>query len=687
MSRWTPILIAGLAALLYAESLSSPFQYDDWFTVAAKPADLAQAQHVPSAPEEFRPVTTASRVIDYSWATLIPALAAYGDAAGYHVTAIALHGLAAVLVWWLVRIWWRDELAAAAAGVLFAVHPFNSEAVNYISARSSVLSACAELAALGAYTLWCRGRGGWWRPASLVGAALALGAKESAVTLPLLLWLIDATVVRPMDAWRARAARVWPWVALVAAYVASRLLVVSDLTGGSEYSSGDRVAALATGAWVIGLAARDAWWPMWLSVEHGVEPLRGAAAWFVLATAVAAVGAVFVWWRRGRFGSETGRAAVFSLAWWTTAALPVLALPFITHVALYLENRFYLAAAGFAMFGGRLAARALRMTTARAGAAASVALALAAVAGLGAVSHARTTVWKSETALWRDAAAASPRSALAHAMLGAAYLDQRRPDLAVEPLERAVRLDPRYPLAATNLGAAYASVDRWDDAIAQFQGALSVDPDYHQARRNLALAYQQARRWADAIAEYEVLARRAGEDNEIRLRIGALALQMGDLDQAVASLAAVITRDPDSYPAWFNLGLAETRRGRASEAKHAFERARSLNPNDPDVHYQLGVLAARAGRSAEAVHSLEAALARNREHFLAHYELARLADVSGRRDAAADHYQRFLETAPTAPAWASARAEAEDWLAARVRSDQGSVVGRRVRPDDRGVSR
>ncbi|HET8761272.1 MAG TPA: hypothetical protein VFN94_09395, partial [Nitrospiria bacterium] len=456
---WVPILVGALAMLLYAESVAGPFQYDDWFTVVESDPSHAQAgPALPGRPEAFRPVTTGSRVFDHAWALLLPTLAQDHPAFGFHLNNVILHGAASALVWWVVRLWWADALMAALAGALFAIHPFHSEAVNYISARSSVLAACWELAALGAYTSWRRGLGSRWWMVGVVSAAAALGAKESAVTLPLLLWLVDAVLIAPADGWRARVTRLWPWAVLVAGYVAARLLAVSDVTGGSEYSSGDRLAALATGLWILGAAARDAWWPWSLSVEHGIEPLHGARVWLVLVlAALAAIGAVVAWRRRRSSESPEGvlGMGLFALAWWVAAALPTLALPFITHVALYLENRFYLASVGFIAFGAWLAARAWRSVASRAGPAVPIVAALVLVIGLVAGSHARTTVWKSEVVLWRDAANKAPGSALAHAMLGAAYLGQNRPDLAIKPLEQAVRLDPRYPLAATNLGAAY----------------------------------------------------------------------------------------------------------------------------------------------------------------------------------------------------------------------------------------
>lgn len=670
-----PVLIGALAVLLYAESAWSPFQYDDWFTaVASSPDRLPAGRALPPDPEQLRPVTTASRAVDYAWGLVLPDATRRYPAMGFHLTTIMLHGVVAMLVWWLVRLWWSDPLVAAIAATLFVVHPFNAEAANYISARSSVLAACAELAALGAYTVWRRGSGRPWWVVAFGGAVLALGAKESAITLPVLLWLVDAMVIAPDDSWKVRASRLWPWVLLVAGFVAARLVLVTDVTGGVEYSAGDRAEAFATGLWVLWLAARDFWWPWFLSAEHGIEPLRGGMAWTVLAiTAITFVLVAWAWTRRTQLRHALGGLILFGVLWWVAAALPTLALPFLTHVALYQEHRFYLAGVGFVIVCGWLAARGARALAGRTGVVVPATIAAAILMGLSALSHARTVVWKSEVSLWTDASAKAPGSAVAHAMLGAAYLEQDRPDLAVQPLERAVSLDSRYPLAATNLGAAYAKLDRWDEAVTQYRHALTLDPEFDLARSNLALAYEYARRWNDAITEYEVLAQRAGREGEVRLRIGALALQAGDLDKAEASFKQVLAHDPSAYPALFNLGLVEDRRGRASEAERYFRRALALNAADPDVHYRLGVLAARAGRADEAVQAFEDALARDHGHALAHYDLARLFDALGRHQQAAAHYRRFLETAPPDPVWGPARRE----VMARLRA---------LPPDARGSS-
>src|SRR5258708_5165225 len=77
-----------------------------------------------------------------------------GDRLGYHLFNLMFH-LAAVLLAWecLRRV--LPERAALIAGLIFALHPIQSEAVNYVWARSIVL---ASLCCFGALWQWLSGR-------------------------------------------------------------------------------------------------------------------------------------------------------------------------------------------------------------------------------------------------------------------------------------------------------------------------------------------------------------------------------------------------------------------------------------------------------------------------------------------------------------------------------------------------
>jgi hypothetical protein len=104
---------------------------------------------------------------------------------------IALHALNTVLVFHLGQSLIRGQgrnysnAAPLIAALLFALHPMQTEAVTYISGRSSSLMATFYLSALLAYL-----RGAHWSISGLL-FVLAVATRETAVTLPAALLLIE----------------------------------------------------------------------------------------------------------------------------------------------------------------------------------------------------------------------------------------------------------------------------------------------------------------------------------------------------------------------------------------------------------------------------------------------------------------------------------------------------------------
>ena len=129
----------------------------------------------------YRPVVTLSYAID--WALYD------GAPSGFHFTNAFAHALVSALVF-LVLIGMVSVPAAFAGAALFAVHPVNTEAVASIVGRADIYAAGFSFAALLAWkTLPPRAA------ASLIAVPalflLALGSKESAIMLPVLLVVFD----------------------------------------------------------------------------------------------------------------------------------------------------------------------------------------------------------------------------------------------------------------------------------------------------------------------------------------------------------------------------------------------------------------------------------------------------------------------------------------------------------------
>src|SRR5690606_9727597 len=115
---------------------------------------------------------------------------------------LAWHAAAALAVHALARALLGATAGAFFAAVLFAVHPLGSEAVAYVSGRRDLLCALFAVLSLRAWWSFLERRAAEARGAiaALVGsialAILALGAKETALVLPLLAGLLAVLFAR-----------------------------------------------------------------------------------------------------------------------------------------------------------------------------------------------------------------------------------------------------------------------------------------------------------------------------------------------------------------------------------------------------------------------------------------------------------------------------------------------------------
>lgn len=140
----------------------------------------------------FRPLFILSYIID----SLI-----WGDRPlGYHVTNLLLHGLNSYLVYNLsLSLLGPQNLAedsargiSLAASLLFLLHPSHTEAVSWISGRADLLATLFCLAALLAYVFHIEKGRTRYLLLSLIFFALALLSKESAASLPLILFAVGS---------------------------------------------------------------------------------------------------------------------------------------------------------------------------------------------------------------------------------------------------------------------------------------------------------------------------------------------------------------------------------------------------------------------------------------------------------------------------------------------------------------
>jgi len=464
------LLLLGAALAAFGVSLFSGFHFDD-YAIFADP--------VLTSPSGWMGIWGWTRTQPLANLTLWLNYQAGGrDPFTYHLVGLALH-LGAVLLAYACLRRLLPERAALAAAAVFAIHPIQAEAVNYVWARAELLAAVLCLAALLA---WLNGRR--WLAVPCFAAALL--ANEYSLAFPLLLLLV-AQAPSPASIWRQR-------IPLLAMLLLS-LAALARLIHAQRVSHG-LIAPLK-----YFLAQGPAIWRYLrlLALPYGftVDPDVGVPAVWLGALAWVAILAAAVWAWRSR-----GRA----WALWLLAGLLLLlpASSALPSADLYADRRMYLPMLAFAAAAGLLLTRVKTR-----------ALAAGVVAVLALLSVVRTTVWLSDRRLWQEAVQRAPgkvrpkiqlsrnlpatqalellqrtgneapHDPAVPAEMGKVLLQERQVDPALIEFGQALALDPNNAEYYTDRGVALYMSGLTERARADFERALEIDPHLTAATENL----------------------------------------------------------------------------------------------------------------------------------------------------------------------------------------------------------
>jgi protein O-mannosyl-transferase len=428
-------LLAGATALVYLPSLGASFQFDDWNVVVRDPRVQSLAAWLASMPGT-RPLLKLSFALNHELG---------GGAAGFRLFNLLVHAANALLVGALLRAFGlrlaiaprEAGFAALVGATLFALHPVQTEAVTYVSGRSTSLSTLFALLALAA---WLRGLDApderRWRWLSCAVFALALGVKEAPVALPLVMaaWLLAAGAARSMPHRLAPhlvlvlmaglVLLAWPpYRAVLMASLDARPLGLNLLTQVNAV-----VYLLGQLLRLDGMNADPA-----LAVVVAPDAVLWLRAALLLALAGAGLGL-----------SRSRPAAGFAILWFFAWLLPTNSL--VPRLDVVNDRQLYVALVGPAWLLG-LALAPLVLSRPR--------LALLGLAALGALLALATArhnrIYDTEITFWEDVARKSPGNARAANNLGYAYAVACRDAEATRELRRSVRLDPADYRATINL--------------------------------------------------------------------------------------------------------------------------------------------------------------------------------------------------------------------------------------------
>ena len=476
------------------------------------------------------------------------------------VTNLALHALAAVLLFLaLARMTGRAGPSLAVAA-LFAVHPMQVESVAWVSARKEVLAGAFFMAMLLAYAAYARRESLARYGLVLLLASLCMLAKGTLLLLPLVLLLLDAWPLHRSRPLGRLLLEKLPLLGIAAIDVAVQFRMQApsiDLAGPDVPLLGRIPIAILAFAGTL----RRLLWPVGLSIVYPTPAqmgLDGPGPAAVLASfaALCAITVAVLAARR--------RAPWLAVGWFWFALLlgPMTGLA-PAGLRVMHDRYSYVPMVGLALalvFG---AERAVAASPAwRRAVRVALGVALAICAGL---TWRQVGVWRDSFTLFDHALAVNDRDAVSWFSRGTAWAKAGDLPRAMSDLERAIAIRPDHADAQVTLGYLELQRGDLDAALAHLRRGVELRPQWSLAHLDLGRALEAA----------------------------------GDPEAALAQLEQATRVGLESPDAHYWLAVALERRRRTAEARLHYQRALEL---DASHHWSRDALdrLSRGGRRGKA---------------------------------------------------------------------------------------
>lgn len=590
---WLLLVLALLVFLLYSNTISGPFLFDDEESISANKLIRLQHLSIPglwhilteSIGANNRPVANISFALDYFFHGL--------RVEGYHVVNILIHIATGILFYFfakstllldakhsektpsppltLPRKLFSDategqasndssrqlpldpSIVALTASAIWLVHPLQTQSVSYIVQRMNSLSALFFLLSC---LLYVRGRicdipasQRLFFVSALFSGLLALGSKQIAVTLPAILLLYEWYFFRDLDkGWARKTAISVAALCLLAPilFPAFDLHPINwllstykdyDFTLSERILTEFRVVIFYLSLLLFPHPAR-------LNLEHDFPLSHSLFSPFstiiCLATLISLlVAAVFL--------ARKERLLSFGIFWFLgnlVVESSFIGLDIVFEHRTYLPSMFVILSAVFLLF------RLVPSPRTRV-------LLLGCLLTLSSYwTFERNKIWADSIALWQDCVNKSPDKARPHSNLGRALGEKGEFDRGIFELNKSLQIKPDYAVAHNNLGTLLEKKEQFEEAASHFRKAIELVPNYAKGHYNL----------------------------------GVVLLRQQKVDGAISHLQKCLTLSPDAPNALNNLGVAFEWKGDFPEAQRKYREALAIAPGFADAQNNLNRL-------------------------------------------------------------------------------------------------
>lgn len=536
--RWDLPVILILTALLFLPSLVHSFvSWDDETHLTENPQvrslapeNIASIFHS-EVNKTYIPLTIFSFALEYKLAGLNPVI--------YHLDNLLLHmGVVAILYFLILRLGY-SSLVASTASLIFGIHPMHVESVVWVTARKDVLYGLFYLLSLWQYVVYVQERKvsayGW----ALVCAGLSILAKPMALSLPLVICLVDWLLKRGFS-WRL----IWEKLpfALIVFPVAWITYAMNMRTIDLQYPQSFLIW-IWCGIFYLLKFLNPAELLVLYEVPRPVSSLNPEFFWPLICTVLILSSLIRL---------RKNRTFLFAFGYFFLSIFFLLRFDVRQDLTIVADRFMYLPSVGFCLLFGLCVERAYQKISNKQAVSAAVAILIIVLSVL---TWNRVRLWGREHELWEQVVRRY-ENGLAYGQLGNYFLRQGDLTQALSNYEKAVERLPIYSKPYSNRGIVLLKYGRYDEAVADFSKAIELDTvPAALTFSNRGYAFMKWKKYPQALADYDRAIAIDKRYVPAYLNRATLYKDQKDYERAMADLNRVLEIDQANAMASNNIQL------------------------------------------------------------------------------------------------------------------------------------
>jgi Tfp pilus assembly protein PilF len=436
----------------------------------------------------WHPLTWLSFMMDHRFFGL--------NSGGYHLTNLLLHLLNTLLLFWLFHRMTKEIWPSALIAAFFALHPLHVETVAWISKRKDLLSAFFWMLSLCAYVDYTEKENAKQYLLVMLFFTLALMSKPMAVTLPVVMIILDFWPLKRLSARKdiiSQLKEKSPFFLLAAVFSLITVYIRYD-RGNPFVNTIPFSYRLANAPVALVTYLKKTFLPYDLAVFYPF-PSDVPVDQVIIASVVLIVisVAVVLWVKKMPL-------LLAGWLWYVVTLLPVLGIIQVSERA-FSDNYTYLPLIGVTVMfvwgiGSWSTNQALRKRI-------LLPAAILTILVLSLLSWKQCSTWQNSITVFGHAARVTKNNFLAHTNLAFAFSLQGKNEEALYHFSEVIRINPHFPEGYYNRATTYGEMGRYALAMEDFQKAIALKPDYVDAHYNMGTVYAKTGRYHDAIKKYD----------------------------------------------------------------------------------------------------------------------------------------------------------------------------------------